>query len=101
VRFTFSESLAPANHPREHRHHEHDDDEKDLPRYADGGVACGTDEMTDERVVDEPLCAADDVLQHGGPRQLPHGVADRPFDDGTVEARRRRDDHGIDRVGGR
>ena len=50
-------------HAGEQRADEDDDDKKDLPAHADGGVAGEPDVMADERVIDDPLQTADGVLQ--------------------------------------
>src|SRR5690606_18570432 len=72
--------------PREQRADEDDDHDPDLPGYADGGVAHIAHVAADHDVVDQPLEAADDVLQHRGPGQLPDGAPDRSLDDRSVES---------------
>jgi hypothetical protein len=82
-------------HPAEERHDEGDDDEKDLPAHADGGVAGVSDEMADHHVIDDALHAADDVGEHRGPGELPHRRTQRSLDDGAVvSAYRGRRRHG-------
>src|SRR5213593_1964391 len=84
-------------HPAEHRHDEHDHDNEDLDRDADGGVAGVPHEVTHQGVIDDALQPADEVLQHRGPGDHPHGVGDRALDDGAVEGlgRRRGCGHGV------
>src|SRR5437762_963200 len=64
---------------------EHDHDKEDLPAHTDGRVASKTDVMSDQRVIDNPLQAADRVLQDTGPRDLPHRRRDRSVHDRTIE----------------
>ena len=68
-------------HPGEQGRDEDDDDEEDLPADADRGVAGEADVVPDHHVIDDALEAADHVLDHGGPRQAPHGARDWPLDD--------------------
>ena len=64
-------------HAGEQRADEDDDDEEDLPAHADRGVAGEADVVPDHRVIDDPLQAADGVLQDRRPGELPDGVGDR------------------------
>ena len=72
-------------HAGEERADEDDHDEKDLPAHADRRVAGEADVVPHHRVVDDPLQAADGVLQHRRPRDLPDRRADRSFDDRPIE----------------
>ena len=72
-------------HAGEQRADEDDDDEEDLPAHADRGVAGVADVVADQRVIDDALQAADGVLQHRRPGDLPDGRRDRPFDDRAIE----------------
>ncbi len=71
-------------HAGKQRRDEHDDHEEDLPAHPDRGVRREPDVVADHDVVDEALQAADDVLEHRGPRQLPYGRKQRAFDQGAV-----------------
>src|SRR5207247_10427080 len=75
-------------HPGEHRADEDDDDEDNLPADADRRVADVADVMADHDVVDDPLQAGDDVLEHRRPRELPDGGNDRPFNQRSIIFRR-------------
>ena len=74
-------------HAGEQRQDEDDDEEEDLPADADRGVAGEPDVVPDHHVINDALEAADHVLDHGGPRQAPHGARDGPFDDRAIECR--------------
>src|SRR6266704_2045891 len=69
----------------EHGHHERDEDDEDLNRDADRGVAGVPHEAAHQRVIHDPLQPTDEVLEGGGPRDQPDGAGDRPLDDGAVE----------------
>jgi len=43
--------------------------------------------VPDHHVIDDALEAADHVLDHGGPRQAPHGARDWPLDNRAIEFR--------------
>src|SRR2546430_12804481 len=51
----------------------------------DRGVAGVPHEVTHQRVIDDALEPADEVLQHRGPGKHPDGARERPLDDGAVE----------------
>ena len=90
VRSTFSSSPAPANRatstliPVNSDVMNDDDDDEDLPRHADRGVAGESDDVADHHVVDDSLEPADDVGQHRRPRDLPNRRGQVSFDDGPV-----------------
>ena len=65
---------------------EDDDDQEDLPADPDGRVAGEADHLADHRVIDDALRAADRVLQHRRPREVPHGRRQRAIDDAAIEA---------------
>ncbi len=72
-------------HPGEERAQEDDHDEDDLPTDADRRVGRVAHEVPDHRVVDDPLQARDDVLEHRRPREFPDHVPDGTLDNRAIE----------------
>ena len=79
------ETRDQHTHTGEERADEDDDNEKDLPADADRRITGEADEVADQRVIDDALEPADGVLEHGRPRDLPHGAADGTLDDRSIE----------------
>ncbi len=53
-------------------------------RYTNRRVRFVSNQMSNQNVIDNALNAADDVGQHGRPRQLPHRRRQRPLDNRAV-----------------